>query len=350
MPDEKDLWCVQVTESNVDLLNEYMKPLLEKHGKPKNWRVNQDRSSNFYFKCPELWTGSHTSLSIPQEAKLITTEEFLEKTKMKKKIEFKYRKGVWYKHNSGNSFRKCNRDSNDNIPYDERILENRYEIHSGTSYWMGVEADMNEVSKYLPDGHPDKIVEELQIGKWYRVDNFYLKLERIEGCGKHRKLYGETIDNGRYSATGYWASKYLEDAIKKDGPLKNIFEIQGYLPNDHPDKIKEKPLKASESFHDFKIGDKFKILVDRPHSSQLKKGDIVTCFRFNKNSIIVKEGGWSLSRSTIGKYYEPYYGGGGIIDLIEGLKAKDDLLLEEPKIVSPKNDIFDPIVKAPIVI
>ena len=59
MPGEKDLWCIKVTEDNMDLLNEYMQPLLEKYDKPNTWKVNRS-TIGIYFTCPDKWTRQHS--------------------------------------------------------------------------------------------------------------------------------------------------------------------------------------------------------------------------------------------------------------------------------------------------
>lgn len=101
------------------------------------------------------------------------------------------------------------------------------------------EADMNIVSKFLPDGHPDKIkpVETLIVGKWYRNKKkdlgFYGKLtSEYEGDGSFPST--QFIESGgRYHGNGSSFGEWYPEDIE----LADMMEVSKHLPDGHPDKI-----------------------------------------------------------------------------------------------------------------
>lgn len=105
----------------------------------------------------------------------------------------------------------------------------------------GALIDLTEIQQYLPEGHPDKIVKnpKFEVGKWYRVTD-----------GKNKAIgkslwYAKSLSvlNGVIKAGEYW-----HDYLSTDGCFGSIgdytftevplSEIQQYLPDGHPDKIK----------------------------------------------------------------------------------------------------------------
>lgn len=84
---------------------------------------------------------------------------------------------------------------------------------------------------------------EFEVGKWYEVSNwsceYYIKLKKKEECNGYSRIYGETIKPERgipYYADSYMANRKMEDRLIL---LEDLSKIQEYLPDGHPDKVKE---------------------------------------------------------------------------------------------------------------
>ena len=96
------------------------------------------------------------------------------------------------------------------------------------------ELSLEEVQQYLPDGHPDKFktVQSFEAGKWYKKDGYYLKPEKIIGTkSQHNTEY--ISPEGKYHANNSGI-----DDLRTWELLTDLTEIQQYLPDEHPDKIK----------------------------------------------------------------------------------------------------------------
>jgi len=107
---------------------------------------------------------------------------------MRSKKDFWFKKGVWYV--MGSAFRKCNKDSDHNVPYSERISLGKHEVLEGIAYWSkndAIEADMNEVSKYLPDGHPDKVKIQEEKTTWLSDLKYVVGVDPGFSYTAHRK-------------------------------------------------------------------------------------------------------------------------------------------------------------------
>lgn len=82
-------------------------------------------------------------------------------------------------------------------------------------------------------------------GKWYKGEsnNIYIKFSSIEKCNGYDRIhYTERIYDSKHKViSDYWASDYLEK-FALNNPV-DISEIQQYLPDGHPDKIK--PMEKS---------------------------------------------------------------------------------------------------------
>ena len=98
----------------------------------------------------------------------------------------------------------------------------------------------SELGKYITyEKAMETYKEEFIVGKWYKVpsiyDNFYIKYketkETIGNTNRKGKYYTEVIDKGEYTKKYDWICNG-----HKIEPLKNLSEIQQYLPKDHPDK------------------------------------------------------------------------------------------------------------------
>ncbi|HPR92412.1 MAG TPA: hypothetical protein PLR64_04150, partial [Candidatus Dojkabacteria bacterium] len=99
------------------------------------------------------------------------------------------------------------------------------------------------IEQYLPDGHPDKI-KKFEIGRWYKSNKgnrnkvyYYIKVTMIE----KDVIYGEKINTDRSyhssdeSSSCWDALDSLKQALEI-GPMKDLSEIQDYLPDRHVDK------------------------------------------------------------------------------------------------------------------
>ena len=95
----------------------------------------------------------------------------------------------------------------------------------------------------------ERIMEKevkFEVGNWYKIrENEFIKFSRIENYIDYNKIYYSEIINKTFiKKNDYIASKSLEK-YALNNPV-SIEEIQQYLPEGHPDKIKS---------NDFKVGD-----------------------------------------------------------------------------------------------
>ena len=114
-----------------------------------------------------------------------------------------------------------------------------------------VEATPEEYSKYLPDGHPDKIVNDT-VGKWFKSNNWsskndFCKATGFIGTPSHFIKHIECVHQGEYrkkSSEDTWISKNIVEAKPE--------EYSKYLPDGHPDKLNDKFLT---NIGTIKVGD-----------------------------------------------------------------------------------------------
>jgi hypothetical protein len=145
-------------------------------------------------------------------------------------------------------------------------------IHGSGTYWRGSEkitaletyikdsstlenwkdsnfllADLNEIQKYLPDGHVDKIVstikqlkeEDFIKGKWYKDTKHhevrYCKFDYLKDGYVHFTdfIYPNSRGYGEYNGNWGFRNNFIE---------VDVLKIQEFLPNGHVDKISE-PVK-----------------------------------------------------------------------------------------------------------
>jgi len=213
--------------------------------------------------------------------KLISKEEAL---KVKEKPEFIV--GKWYKYNCGNVYYlKCNKFNNNKpnkIYYSEYIscknsnhtkqigeFENEYVTHE--------EVSLEEIQKYLPDGHPDKIVKskpqstpintyDLYVGmdlpeniinKWPAQGNNYY--EESHGWKKETRLF---IGNRKISSfkelngiIGFEVSGTLNLFLKAEG-------FKEFMDNFNKSKVEEEWIP--------KVGD-WIVVIHQPNGSENSK-------------------------------------------------------------------------------
>jgi len=215
---------------------------------------------------------------------------------MRSKKDFWFKKGVWYA--MGASFRKCNKDSDHNVPYSERISLGKHEVLEGIAYWSkndAIEADMNEVSKYLPDGHPDKVKIQEEKTTWssdlkyvvgvdpedidkflYGVDDpkeelfelpekwkikvtsenaeMLTKWRQSKGLKSHANEWPYVLYNGKGDFNGSYISKKCT-TITDEQFKKWVLKKECGTPLES---------KASEEGHHFQIDDTFEPIVKAP--------------------------------------------------------------------------------------
>ena len=125
------------------------------------------------------------------------------------------------------------------------------ETNLTTNFSNSVECPLNEMQQYLPDGHPDKLKTEqaFEVGKWYEIQTSYRWIIKFESL-----INGTLKASWKKSPDDFSNYKYVTEhgmwKVKTDfKPIKqlSIYEVQQYLPDGHPDKIK--------SNQEFRIGD-----------------------------------------------------------------------------------------------
>lgn len=187
-----------------------------------------------------------------------------------------YVKGKWYKCNEWSSrqdFCKAGDQVSQGIRYSEKIYNGIYEKIPG-SWGEGrglIEASPEEYSDFLPDGHPDKIVKPVLIGRWLECmqDNAnscvvndksvkkgdYVQIESF-GKGHFKEYY--TLKNGNY------LGKLDEDAAFLRGEIVRGFKLMpiGFSPSTTQST-------NTESF----VGRYIRALRDYPNGTNLKKGE-----------------------------------------------------------------------------
>jgi len=192
-----------------------------------------------------------------------------------------YVKGKWYKNTSWSTqhdFCKAKRDGVDgeNIDYDERIYKGGYSKEYGSwggTYYLS-EASPEEYSKFLPDGHPDKISTSASIiGRWFEclvygangctVDGYMVKkgdYVQIDSFDTHFGFY--KLKNGNYLGNESETPRFLAGEEIRGFRIMPI----GFTP---PEKSVEKvPEKTSSSF----VGRYLKALKDNANRAAVKEG------------------------------------------------------------------------------
>jgi len=120
---------------------------------------------------------------------------------------------------------------------------------------------------------------KFEVGKWYKINNcWYAKFNTIHGQGTFWQYTESITFQGIYNK--------LSDNIKmssiKDGLsvvlLTDLSEIQQYLPDNHPDKIK---VMKEESL----VGRYLKALIDYPNCGGVKKDEYGLIIRHENNSL-----------------------------------------------------------------
>jgi len=158
--------------------------------------------------------------------------------------------GKWYKSSKWcnvNDFCKGLSFDGERISFNQIILIGIYDKREG-SWYCGDDLELatpEEYSKYLPDGHPDKVIE-ITVGAWYKSKkwsqyNSYCKATKVD-MESGSLFFSEKIMSGEYSmGGGSWGlPEYAE--------LANPEEYSEFLPDGHPDKVNNR-------FSKYKVGD-----------------------------------------------------------------------------------------------
>ena len=157
---------------------------------------------------------------------------------LKEKETLKFKKDKWYKYNPPNGFYlKSSKDSEDTIHYSEYICisSNRHEYQNNyykNKYVTDEEVPLEEVRKYLPKGHPDKITTpKFEKGKWYK---WYQKNHGSFHYGKFDSIINTTIIMkpwimrcDSYNETGSFDINNAEQITEV-----SYSEIEQFLPED----------------------------------------------------------------------------------------------------------------------
>ena len=243
------------------------------------------------------WSSSSTRTypgAYDSDSIIITSEQIvgdiLEEVENKPKFEV----GKWYSFNwdwnGSNStiiakIKEVNEDTIDISWRSYLWRENDYSIFDRYSF-RGVsnikELSINEVQKYLPENHPDKIktVQSFEVDKWYKKDGYYLKPKKITDTKSH---YGAEY----ISPEGkYYANNSGIDDLRTWELLTDLTEIQQYLPDEHPDKFREVVFK-SDVEHPITPD---KTLISPEKMKKTSKNDLITrAVKTNNPQLIADE-------------------------------------------------------------
>jgi len=185
-----------------------------------------------------------------------------------KETETKFKVGNWYEYYEGKFYIKFKKLESGGTVWcseyinlsDSMFIDNSSGCGNITQYTKVIEVPLSQISKYLPDGHPDKIKSEpvviFEVGKWYEEnDKFYFKFSNIEG----QKVYCSQFINREdavhknYSGScGYVGDYKIAKEVSPE-------EYSKYLPDGHPDKIKSEPFVKFEvgKWYEYYDKDKF---------------------------------------------------------------------------------------------
>lgn len=110
------------------------------------------------------------------------------------------------------------------------------------------ELSIEEVQPYLPNGHPDKIInQKFEIGKWYK---WYQKNHGKYHYGKVERINLETdtlvMSPWIIGCTDYGYSGYFDLSKAEQSQEISVEDVQEFLPKNHSDKISSDVFKKGE--------------------------------------------------------------------------------------------------------
>ena len=179
-----------------------------------------------------------------KDHQILSFQEWCDLNGYKMEKEVKFEVGKWYRVTDGtckaigkNIWYAKSPKLIDNIIICEEYIHKK--INKGGNFgelgeYTFTEVSIEEIQQYLPDGHPNKIktVQSFEAGKWYKKDGYYLKPKKI--IGTNSQCNTEYISpEGKYHANNSGI-----DDLRTWELLTDLTEIQQYLPDEHPDKIK----------------------------------------------------------------------------------------------------------------
>lgn len=224
----------------------------------------------------------------------------------------KFIKGKWYFTKSYNDdgtkkilyntyFAKCLSFKDDIMRASELYIMNYDVCPSGYDFCRGYywkEADMKEVSKFLPEGHVDKIItHEFETGKWYELKYLYLgklcnTLMKSTSTSTNRLDFTEyyDIEDKRWKdACGFAIDRDIKSFSSKE---LSIEDVQQYLYKGHPDKIVELPEEYIVKIEDGNVK-KVNEVVDYFYN------DLLEPYRLTWKIIICKKGLGDIDRRQL---------------------------------------------------
>lgn len=161
--------------------------------------------------------------------------------------------GKWYKYNGWYIKYKDHVDdvwrSSEQINYSKKYskIESRFGDRDSDDKKILL-IDLSEIQEYLPEGHPDKIVnQKFEIGKWYK---WYQKNYGNYHYGKVEKINLETdtlvmspwiVQCDEYQFSGHFDLSKAEQIQEI-----SVEEVQEFLPENHLDKITSNEFKKGE--------------------------------------------------------------------------------------------------------
>jgi hypothetical protein len=197
-------------------------------------------------------------------------------------------------------------------------------IHpEGNRFSANIPAEYFEI---IEDESKTENKPEFIVGRWYKntESGEYGKLASPLPVNESSFPCTEYIDDGKYYNYGsYYDKLWMENLIEVD-----LSEIQKYLPDGHPDKIKTIDMKGiqEECKRRFPIGCKYRSAVDSGGRIEciLSKDDIV--YTIHDNSVYGSYGAGCL------------YSDGKYAELISLPKSKSEIKLEKDKYYRLKID------------
>lgn len=249
----------------------------DKYGKVTHVKTQFGKEYNTFSYTSSFRGWNTKEYYIQENYQILSFQEWCDLNGYKMEKEVKFEVGKWYKNlsirNQKNTFGKFKRLSgknNNEFWMSECIYAGKQvEIKE---QWLNysnetIEASIEEIQQYLPEGHPDKIKSDIkfEVGDWVLIksagtgnglpanlDSVFVQLLKIdEDKQPTGHLKGKSDFMVCYNKNYYRTKKdcIIRHATPEeiDGHLAFTGQIQQYLPDDHPDKIKPN--------QEFKVGD-----------------------------------------------------------------------------------------------
>lgn len=208
-------------------------------------------------------------------------------------VKYRFKKDKWYKYNrSDGYYLKSDRDSKDTIYYSEyiSICTGKHDYRNSyykNEYVTDEEVSLEEVRKYLPEGHPDRFKKDLKLKEnvWYQV-TLSGKFKHVFKFIGYYRLGKVNLQGGHYDINGgRWvnATCFDFDSITDIKEL-SVEDIQQYLPENHPDKITTPKFEKRKQKSEFVLPEKW---YTKPKTNEEK--DVL-----NKFVVDLKDNHWKI--------------------------------------------------------